>query len=443
MSSGNTRPKRNPRRAAKDRFEEHKLLTSPTSQLVDLDLVKLLARPEAWDCLEEAEKEEILKLLPDDVQPNSDPSSDDPDAKIPPLPQSFLRYSNNWRDGVRHFQLDLQLGRYDPEWLRQAEEATQQRAAGKFDKFKEQEFEEFWGQKQKVDLSLPSGESAQVRFSTLVEQGCFRTGDVFKFSRAFTKAKDKILVEKEARVVEIHGGKLSFSTPPGQRVFLPVIAAASPEGLTTRGAVRSHTSSAVIVEAKDPTKEPEEARLKDYHTKEHASSDPTVLHRPTKRARIAANDQPEPDRFPAHSESEPVNTTKSMATLPAEAHDEHGVSEREQPLVKDDEETNSKPENGHEEPDGSVDVPSASENGSSAVENNPAGAHEVIIRNIQTPNTLRTKIVAIDGRLTSTSHGNPWKDFRCYRDNQDMGSLWDIRERWFVNNNKGSKTADP
>lgn len=132
------------------------------------------------------------------MHPNPYAPADDPDAKIPPLPESFLRYSNNWRDGIRQYQLDLQNGRYDPEWIQQAEEARKQRAEGKFDKFKAEEFEQFWGQKQKLDHRIAAGESSSVRLATLVEHGLVREGDIWKYSRSLSKGK--VLVEKEARV---------------------------------------------------------------------------------------------------------------------------------------------------------------------------------------------------------------------------------------------------
>lgn len=139
-------------------------------------------------------------MLPEDTHPNPYPSPDDPDPKIPPLPEYFLRYSNNWRAGVRQFQADLESGRYDPEWLRQAEEASAQRAAGKFDKFKEREYEEFWGQKQNFDKSLAAGQSSQVKLRTLIDQGLVREGDVWKYSRFIGLGANKILIEKEVKV---------------------------------------------------------------------------------------------------------------------------------------------------------------------------------------------------------------------------------------------------
>lgn len=111
-----------------------------------------------------------------------------------------MRYSNVWRDAVRQFQVDLQAGRYDPEWLRQAAEAMEERAQGKFDKWKEEEFEEFWGQKQKLDYSVIAGESSRVKLDTLIQKGVVRKGDVWKYTRVFGRKNERVLVEKEAKV---------------------------------------------------------------------------------------------------------------------------------------------------------------------------------------------------------------------------------------------------
>ncbi|OQD61618.1 hypothetical protein PENPOL_c016G08938 [Penicillium polonicum] len=212
---------RTPRRpAARGKWSEEQLLTSDKSVLIDLDLVKLLARPEAWNSLEESDKREILALLPPDVHPEAQAALDDPDAKIPPIPDSFIRYSNNWRDGVRQFQLDLQNGRYDPEWLRQAQEAREQRENGDFDDFKEREYEQFWGQKQKVGRDATAGESARVKMGTLINEGVIQLGDIWKFYYVYGRGADRIVIEKEVRVLDRDGVKLTFAIPPGERVFL-------------------------------------------------------------------------------------------------------------------------------------------------------------------------------------------------------------------------------
>ena len=50
------------------------------------------------------------------------------------------------------------------------------------------------------------------------------------------------------------------------------------------------------------------------------------------------------------------------------------------------------------------------------------------------PQALENKILELDGRFTDYSAGNAWKAIRCKRDNQDMGSLWEMREEFYVHN---------
>lgn len=161
---------------------------------------KLLAKPEAWNILEEKEKRQILSLLPSDIHPASELPSDDLNSKIPPLPDSFIRYSNNWRDGIRQFQVDLENGRFDPEWLCQAENARRKRENGDFDSFKEREFERFWGQKQKTQMNVISGESSKIKLPQLIEAGVFMIGDVWRFDYVWGKGPERVHVAKEVRV---------------------------------------------------------------------------------------------------------------------------------------------------------------------------------------------------------------------------------------------------
>lgn len=138
-------------------------------------------------------------MLPDHVRPVADPEAENP--VIPPLSQEFLRYSNNWRDGVRQYQSDLEQGKYEPEWLRQAAQAMEERAAGKFDKWKEQEFEQFWGQKQKLSHGVIAGTTTRVKLMTLVEHKVVQVGDVWKFTRVFRmKTGGTLHIEKEIKV---------------------------------------------------------------------------------------------------------------------------------------------------------------------------------------------------------------------------------------------------
>jgi hypothetical protein len=54
------------------------------------------------------------------------------------------------------------------------------------------------------------------------------------------------------------------------------------------------------------------------------------------------------------------------------------------------------------------------------------------IRNIKTPSPVITHILKLDGRKPDGRTGNSWKEFRCYRNNQDIGSLWELREAWYL-----------
>lgn len=59
---------------------------------------------------------------------------------------------------------------------------------------------------------------------------------------------------------------------------------------------------------------------------------------------------------------------------------------------------------------------------------------DIVLRNVRGPGSLQAKILSIDGRIIDPPNGNAWKDFRCYRNNQDIGSLWDIRQAWYIRN---------
>ena len=149
----------------------------------------LFANPRAWDVLDDTEKAELRALLPQHISYDEHGS----------IPERFLRYDNDWRNGLRQYQNDLEQGRYDPEWLRQAAEAMEERAAGKFDKYKDDQYEEFWGQKQKLAHDVIAGDMTNLKLSVMVKAGVYRVGDVWSFARAFGRS-DKVLVEKDVTV---------------------------------------------------------------------------------------------------------------------------------------------------------------------------------------------------------------------------------------------------
>ena len=102
---------------------------------------------------------------------------------------------------TREYQEDLEAGRYEPEWLAEAGQAMEERAAGKFDKYKEDQFEEFWGQKQKIDLRALAGDSTKTKLEQLLRDGFIKVGDEFSYRRVFgAPGAPKIMVEKDVKV---------------------------------------------------------------------------------------------------------------------------------------------------------------------------------------------------------------------------------------------------
>ncbi|OJD21552.1 hypothetical protein ACJ73_07105 [Blastomyces percursus] len=552
------------RTSKKDPWREEQLTTSTNSPLIHLDLVKLLADPRAWTCLDEDEKKEIIALLPDDIQRHADPvpkpeGQDNIGAHvIPPLPESFVRYSNNWRDAVRQFQSDLETGKYDPEWQCQAAQAMEERAQGKFDKFKEEQFEEFWGQKQKLDHDVIAGESSRVKLGTLVENGVVRVGDVWRYSRSFRRGREKLLLEKEVRVIDRDGSTLTFAIPSGQRVFLcntsdmapkashediqieaigtvangihngsPLAGKASREGCVDP--VTSSTLDETIPNGYAIPTLDIPATVPDNHLASESMEGTGFVSTDTlaKSLRPAADlEAMNADNWcdnmlrgihemaSADSDSDLSSATdmspppywREETNLPATGATDIGITATE-PIAEALEmeaalteksvagrssnppsdipvavNRNNSTDSGAEAevndiqlngPMESVPRPSqppanSAVNGSTTEAALAAGileypkqettaeltvettsatppeptseqaqesiAKDIIFSGVAGPGRLSNKILEIDGRITEPPNGNAWKEFRCYRDNQDMGSLWECRQSWFVRN---------
>ncbi|KAJ5302260.1 hypothetical protein PENANT_c008G09173 [Penicillium antarcticum] len=505
---------RNPRRAAaRGKWSEEQLFTSDKSLLIDFDLVKLLAQPQAWNCLEESEKREILALLPASVHPDAETTSDDPSARIPPIPNSFIRYSNNWRDGIRQFQLDLQNGRYDPEWLHQAEDARQKREAGDFDNFKEREYERFWGQKQKAVMNAAAGEMAQVKIKTLIDEGAFRLGDIWNFEYVYGKGADRIFIHKEARILKFDGAKMTFAIPPGERVFLrdasdkaqkcatpekaedttqhdnhtPTVPAASNDTfmkVITEGPLHEAPSTpkheevqvnteterqtvaapsnekdsemttdfSVIIVSPDGKKESN--AIKRPAPTPQSESEPSAKRkrgRPSRAPKVAPAPKPVPEvsktegsestpTLPPDSSAVAVDPVTSVPEPSAFAEKPTIIEikdERAKQLMENPDPSPAKAEASPETEQHDTDNPASSQpqdlhpTSSQATEND---LDDIIVPNIMSPNGLAVKMLQIDGRMPNGRVANGWKDIRCIRNNQDIGSLFDVREAWFVRN---------
>lgn len=114
----------------------------------------------------------------------------------------FLLSNPDWAQNIGAFQDDLKEGRLDPQWLAEALEAHRQRQAGRFDEYKEGEFESFWGQRQKLSSNVIAGMSSDVKLVDLFRRDTLKVGDVWSFARTFGKKSSgpQVLVEKEMTV---------------------------------------------------------------------------------------------------------------------------------------------------------------------------------------------------------------------------------------------------
>ncbi|CAJ2508211.1 Uu.00g093970.m01.CDS01 [Anthostomella pinea] len=114
------------------------MLTNPNSPLVKTNLRDLLCSPKAWGILSAEEKQQVLAKFPgqDEILDAGT------DAARPDI--AALRNNNHFRHDVARYQESLRLGRHDPEWIHQAQQAHQKRRLGLYDEFLAARFEEDW-----------------------------------------------------------------------------------------------------------------------------------------------------------------------------------------------------------------------------------------------------------------------------------------------------------
>lgn len=156
----------------------------------------VLSDERAWTLLSSEEQRQLLAMLPEPVVT----VASDGQALLNAF-QEYLKNNNAFQADVRLFQEDLSAGRYDGKWHADAKAAMTKRAEGRFDGWKEQQSEAFWGQKQKLNHKAVAGDSTTCKLATLVAAQCFRVGDIWSYSRGFGRKKaNAIVVEKEAKV---------------------------------------------------------------------------------------------------------------------------------------------------------------------------------------------------------------------------------------------------
>ena len=53
-------------------------------------------------------------------------------------------------------------------------------------------------------MRASAGETAQVKMKTLIEEGAFQLGDIWRFEYVYGKGADRIFIQKETRVRANH-----------------------------------------------------------------------------------------------------------------------------------------------------------------------------------------------------------------------------------------------
>ncbi|OAF63433.1 hypothetical protein VC83_00329 [Pseudogymnoascus destructans] len=189
------------------------VLQNPKSPLANANLKGLFSNPEAWNILDKETKAKLISMLPENSH-----VIDEIEGELR-ISENFLKFDQNWAHYLGRAQEDIAEGRNEPRWLEEAAAASEQRADGEFDDRKDNEYEMFWGVKQKLQSNVLTGLSSSIKFDDLVTRELIRPGDIFLFQRTI----GKVFIEKEIKFIEVQGSGhkrvLQCSLPPGASKF--------------------------------------------------------------------------------------------------------------------------------------------------------------------------------------------------------------------------------
>lgn len=157
----------------------------------------MLKDDQAWASLDEKAQEKIISMLPPSRLSSLVTLVDGKQT----LNVSLVMSNSSWNYFIGCVRDDISLGRNKPAWLQDANTAYLERQVGKFDTWKEKEYEEFWGVKQKLAAGVIAGSSATLKWDDLVKRGFFKAGDVFQYSRRVAGVEVKKDVEVSQTLV--------------------------------------------------------------------------------------------------------------------------------------------------------------------------------------------------------------------------------------------------
>ena len=428
--------KRRAGRGAKiDRSDPEWLVTNEKSPLADEDLHAEFSDPKTYENFTRSDWEDLRETLPPNVPVDPDGYS---------IPMSFFKYDPDFRRGIREFQEDLGSGRLDPKWQADAAQAMEERARGEFDAYKENQFEAFWGQKQKMSHDILAGESTKIKLDLLIQNEVFKVGDYFSYLRVIGRGKTGVLIEKDCKVsqlrsssstiadcskiVALDDGALTLAIPPGQRKY-------------SRHMFELGTSANTKVKAK--------AAMADGHDEPLTSMDrkpDTALLVADTEANGGEVSEASGNRdgaltfedVPNHGSQRGGSKAQDAEVALKDNIDEVNPAEVLNTKCTESERSGKLPKTENHEPTASEGMQS---NGAfvqtdGRQSSTPAlqKEQEDILYKISSLRELEHRIVDIDGRFKSQDlpTQNPWKNFRGIRNHQDLGSLFEMRDEFYV-----------
>ena len=464
-----TKSKRKTRASKKkDPFSDERAVFGPNSKLLKVNLTDFFLSPLAWENLTEAQRKDLKAKFPPHVTLD--------DSGKPSF--EFLKYDMNWQSDLRCFKENLEDGRYEQEWLEEAHQAMKDRADGKFDAWKLEQYEEFWGQKAEYDDHKFSGALDEIQLEHLIADGAFEEGDIWFYSRAFGKGKKGLLVELDVRLDQIDDfGRLKF--------IVAKVGNISPTK-------RSHdeafdTACATRSKGQSPTKT---LKLEEGTTDMHihsgeASSTPTLQHVEPKGLGLLPHHRQEdtiylgtvslPSRVTRPTATDNTATQNALSQAQSSPLDNHAELERptnstissDSPVDSINLDQQKTPGSASKQMDmddqtkttvqeDGVSIASTESPRPYNTRRNPAPrnildpstpvkAREIpsprkpqfpLTIRVDSPEELEKSILNADGRRKWDSRSNSWKRFHCKRDGKDLGCLWDLRERYWLQKNE-------
>ena len=409
-----------------------------------MDLTSFFTSPKAWSLLTEDQKGHLTHRLPPHVERD--------ESGCPSL--DFLKYDMNFKSDVRQFKEDLANGRYEPEWLMEAKQAMEERAAGKFDAWKVERWEEYWGQKHEVDDHELSGALYDVQLEHLIANGAFQEGDVWFYTRSFGKGKKAFLIEHSAHLLEIDNyGKLKFTvggTPtssPGKRSHreafncvedTPSPLETSAKALKLEDQDKEPVTSEVMMSGLDSSiQEPQPA------SQDSIASSTSLSHAADTTDSVSIETPIDQARMPFPSQLAQIQAPSSRSSLmqaPKDPDIRSFRAESEQPNdVSMKAAASPRPYNTRRKRAAPAILDPSHITKPKAPSRKP---HFPLTIKIDSPEQLEKNIVLADGRRNWDPRTDSWKRFYCKRDGKDIGCLWNLREEyWQLHYGKRSSKA--